>query len=213
MIEPAGGSGRELLAAAAAVASAAGLLAYGIWRLGVKSQRPRRLPNAEIPGMPYEPVTFRSADSRLHGWLLRPPGEHPQPVVVVAHGWSSNRSRVLRYAEPLVTAGYAVFLFDARSHGESDGIDVPSCFSFRDDVKAAVATVRAMPGIDPERIAVLGHSLGGFGALLAYAEGMPVRAVVTDSTPLRLDTMARAELTKRGLPHFPLAPLLTRCLS
>lgn len=193
------------------------LLAALVWRIGARSQNPRKLTNGEAPDVDtqWQSLSFTSDSSKLEGWLLQPaPGTAAAspgsliPLVVVAHGWGSNRTRVLRYARPLYEAGFAVFMYDSRSHGDSESIKAPSAFMFRDDVMAAVETARQLPGIDPDKIAVLGHSLGGFGALLALDKGMEVCAVVTDSMPVRFETMMRAELKRKKIPAFPLAYLI-----
>lgn len=180
-----------------------------IWKIGVASQKPRWLPNVQKPSRTYRDVEFDSDGSLLKGWLLIPEnGRQSHPTVIVVHGWGSNRSRVLRYAEPLVDRGYAVLVFDVRCHGDSEKIPAASAFMFRDDVAAAVAYMRGRPEIDSDRIAVLGHSLGGFGALLALGDGMRVRAIVTDATPVRFETMLKAELARRRMPLFPLSSFI-----
>lgn len=187
-------------------------LAAVIWSIGAKSQRPRKLASKAEPDeeTEWQPVVFTSGGSRMEGWLLQPaagsaPQNEPPPVVIVAHGWGSNRSRVMRYAKPLYESGYAVFLYDARSHGNSDSIKAPSAFMFRDDALAAIDAVKSLPGLDRDRMAVLGHSLGGFGSLLALALGAPLRAVITDSMPATFDTMLKSELKRKKMPVFPLA--------
>ncbi|MGO4371771.1 alpha/beta hydrolase [Paenibacillus sp. MCAF20] len=186
--------------------------AYVIWSIGAKSQQPRKLANVESPDVAtkWQPLSFVSGGSRIEGWLLQPTtlsksGEAGLPVVIVAHGWGSNRTRVLRYTRPLYEAGFAVFMYDARSHGNSESINAPSALMFRDDMLAAIAAAKGTPGLDAERVAVLGHSLGGFGALLALDHGADVSAVVTDSMPVRFDTMLKAELRRKKMPIFPLA--------
>lgn len=193
------------------------LLAALVWQMGARSQKPRKLLNADAPDVDteWQSFSFSSDGSKLEAWLLQPApvtlAANPSdllPLVVVAHGWGSNRTRVLRYARPLYEAGFAVFMYDARSHGDSESITAPSAFMFRADVIAAVETARRLPGIDPDKIAVLGHSLGGFGSLLALDNGMEVCAVVTDSMPVRFETMMRAELKRKKIPAFPLAFLI-----
>ncbi|GKU80420.1 alpha/beta hydrolase [Paenibacillus sp. L3-i20] len=186
-----------------------------IWWMGAQSQQPRKVPNEREPEIAAEwnPLVFESSGLTIEGWLIRPSNLNNDtrgltPLVVVAHGWGSNRSRVLRYAKPLYESGYAVLMFDARSHGESESIKAPSALMFRDDVIAAVKEARKLTGIDPQRIAVLGHSMGGFGALLAMAEGLRVNAIITDSMPVHFDTMMEAELKRKKLPLFPLAYLI-----
>lgn len=200
-----------VIGAAAACAAAGG----GTWLLGAKTQRPRRRPIEQLPRAPYEPVMFESEGVPMAGWAIRPEADGSdadgqRPVVVIAHGWGSNRSRVLRYAHPLVEAGYAVFVYDARCHGESGSVKAPTGLMFAADVAAAVAAAAKQPGFDAANMAVLGHSMGGLGALLAYADGLPVRAVITDNAPLTLETILRSELRRRKLPRFPLDRIIPR---
>lgn len=182
-----------------------------VWMLAVKSQSPARKPMLRQPAHKYEEVSFKGT-AQLYGWLIWPPTrtERPCPAIIVSHGWGSNRSRVLRYADRLAEEGYAVFVYDVTSHGASEGVKAPSALLFRDDLKAAVQYLRSRDDIDAEHIGVLGHSLGGFGALLALDEGLPVRAIVTDSMPSHPLMMVSAELKRHKLPSFPLAVLIPR---
>ncbi len=195
------------------------LAAAFIWLIGVKSQQPKRLPNDGQPGagssFERRDFAFESGGSRLEGWLLLPAPDREgdaakPPLVIIAHGWGSNRARVLRYTERLIRQGYAVMMYDARSHGDSESIKAPSAFMFRDDIIAAVAYSRKLEDIDSTRIALLGHSMGGFGALLALAQGLKVNAIVTDSMPVQFETMLRAELKRKKLPLFPLMQCIPR---
>ena len=45
------------------------------------------------------------------------------------------------------------------------------------------------PGVDPDRIAVVGHSLGGWAAILAAAADQRLRAVVTCGAPAQLGAL------------------------
>jgi pimeloyl-ACP methyl ester carboxylesterase len=184
----------------------------GLYVITAKAQQPKLLPNTNEPDVPYETVQWFSGGRIVHGWLMQHSASEPSPAIVVAHGWGSNRSRVLRYAIPLYEAGYTVLLYDARSHGESGVDPAPSGFMFRDDLLAALTWLHKRPEIDPSRIGVIGHSLGGFGAVLALDAGAPIAALVTDSMPVRFATMIAAELRRRKLPTFPLAHLIPRIM-
>lgn len=182
-----------------------------IWMLAVKSQSPSRKPLLRKPAHAFEEVSFKGT-AQLYGWLIWPSAAREQrsPAIIVSHGWGSNRSRVLRYADRLAEEGYAVLVYDVTSHGESEGVKAPSALLFRDDLKAAVQYLRSREDIDADHIGVLGHSLGGFGALLALDEGLPVRAIVTDSMPAHPLMMVSAELKRHKLPSFMLAGLIPR---
>ncbi|WP_186785863.1 alpha/beta hydrolase [Paenibacillus agilis] len=191
------------------------LFFFVIWRLSVKSQSPRRMPIEVQPTGKFESIEFQGS-AWLRGWLLWPtdeqqePSSQPLPVIIISHGWASNRSRVLRYVEPFRAAGHAVIVYDVTSHGESGAVKAPSALLFRDDLLAAVRYAHTRPELDAARIGIIGHSLGGFGAMLALDEGLEVQAIVTDSMPANPFTMITAELKRRGLPIFPLAQLVPR---
>ena len=133
-----------------------------------------------------------------------------RPAVVVAHGWGSNRTRMLRYALPLHAAGYSVLVYDARGHGDSGAIRAPNGLQFRDDLISALEWLRRQPGVDGGRIGVLGHSLGGYAGVLALETNAPIAALVTDAMPVRFATMVEAELRRRRLPKHPLRWLIMR---
>ena len=47
------------------------------------------------------------------------------------------------------------------------------------DLRATVEYVAALPGIDPERLVLVGHSTGGFASLILASQGLPgVRGVI-----------------------------------
>lgn len=190
-----------------------GSMTAALYGLTVKAQKPRVCPNEVLPSVPYEDVTWQSQGKTVKGWLLRqsddaPGQQSPAPVIVVAHGWGSNRSRVLRYALPLYQEGYTILMYDARSHGESDSYRTPSGLQFRDDLLAALEWLRGRKNSGTGRIGVIGHSLGAFGAVLALGEGANIDALVTDSMPVRFRSMVGSELRRRGLPQFPLSLLI-----
>jgi len=190
-----------------------------VWNTAVKAQTPKRIPVERKPDMPYQDIEFVSDGLNIQGWFIPAKiEEHQQPttstqrapLIIIAHGWGSNRSRVLRYMEPLWQAGYAILMYDARSHGHSDPIEAPSAYTFRDDILAAMDYALDIPEIDPERIGVLGHSMGGLGTILSLPYGLPVRAVITDSMPAQFESVLEAEFKRRGLPLFPMANIIPR---
>lgn len=192
----------------------------GVWLLCIKGQTPQRV-TGKTPDVPYEEVTFISNKATLKGWFIPAPnhrdievnnGEFRSPLIILAHGWSSSKSRMLRYVMPLHQAGYALLLFDSRSHGESDGIKAPSAKSFREDVIAAVKYAKTRKEIDPERIGILGHSFGAFGTLFALKNDIGVKAVVTDSMPVRFRTIMEVSLSQYKLPYYPLGPILMKLM-
>jgi carboxymethylenebutenolidase len=85
------------------------------------------------------------------------------------------------------SASQAPFMQDVlRREEESKGKDARQHLQFvllttdqLDDVMAALAFLKTVPGIDPQRVAVAGHSFGGSLTLLAAERDSTLRAAVT----------------------------------
>lgn len=188
------------------------VIVVGVYVLGAKSQRPKRKPITSTPNIPYEDVQWHSQGDEIRGWFIpanKEQQEETTPLLIIAHGWGSNRVSMLRYVSTLHAEGYALLLYDARSHGESAGIPATSGLSMRDDLLSALDYAEARNEIDPRRIGVLGHSLGAFASALALAHAdHRIRAVVTDAMPARTQTMMQSELRKHRIPQFPLVHIL-----
>jgi pimeloyl-ACP methyl ester carboxylesterase len=80
----------------------------------------------------------------------------------------------------LVKHGYGALLYDLRGHGESQGDR--RAFGWEDvgDVGAALAFLSKREEVDPDRIGILGFSVGGQVALRAAAEYSQIRAIIAD---------------------------------
>jgi fermentation-respiration switch protein FrsA (DUF1100 family) len=77
------------------------------------------------------------------------------PCVVMGHGFTGTRDLGLAsYASKFASAGIVAFTFDYRHFGTSGG-EPRQLLSVReqlDDWRAAIAFVRQLPEVDPERI-------------------------------------------------------------
>jgi pimeloyl-ACP methyl ester carboxylesterase len=120
--------------------------------------------------------TVPSAGLDLLGILHRPAGPGPHPAVVVLHGFPGNE-RNFDLAHALRRAGYASLVFHYRGAWGSPGTF--SWANVRDDAVAAVAALRGQDFLDPSRIALAGHSMGGFVALHTAAADPGVAAVAS----------------------------------
>jgi uncharacterized protein len=102
-------------------------------------------------------------------------------VIVMAHGMSgTRRDRLGAFAERFAAAGFAALVFDHRGFGDSDG--EPDLFEPArqlEDWRAAIAFGRSLPGIDGERVATFGSSMGGGNALAAAAGDKRIAAAIS----------------------------------
>jgi len=165
--------------------------------------------------MDREDLEFSCGAERCAAWLYPAAGgAAAAPVVVMAHGLSGTRRDGLGpFAARFAEAGIAALLFDHRGFGDSGG--EPDRFEPArqlDDWRAAIACARSLPGIDPERVATFGSSMGGGNALAAAADDPRVAAAVSQvpfldmwrqahrSSPLVSARMLLAALRGRHLP-------------
>ena len=132
----------------------------------------------------YRDVRFLSSDGvSLSGWYI--PSETGAAVVLL-HGAGSSRSSVLDHAVVLARHGYGVLLYDARGHGRSDGRAMDFGWYGDEDVAGAVAFLAAQRGVDDDRIAAVGMSMGGEQAIGAAAANERIQAVVAEGATNRV---------------------------
>ncbi|MFJ7205176.1 alpha/beta hydrolase family protein [Streptomyces sp. NPDC098789] len=139
-------------------------------------------------------------DQVIDFYAPRTPGPGPAPLVVVLHGgaWRApyDRHHITPFADFLARRGFAVANVEYRrgsslphqsaSPGSGDGPVAGRWPETFDDVAAALDALpalvaSALPGIDPRRMVITGHSAGGHLALWAAA-----RHVLPAGSPWRL---------------------------
>ncbi len=112
-------------------------------------------------------------DFPLPGTLSLPNGAGPFPAVILLSGsGSTDRDETVSVNKPfrdlawgLATQGIAVLRFDERTfvHGRNlDLVNFTIDQEYTEDTLAALELLRSTDGIDPERIYIAGHSLGGY---------------------------------------------------
>lgn len=114
---------------------------------------------------------------RLLGGLYLAAGETPRPTVLLLHGVPGlEQNRDLAYA--LRDAGLNCLFFHYRGCWGSAG--AYSLAGQLEDTLAAAAWARTHPAVDPERLALIGYSFGGYTALAAAAAdpGFKAAAVI-----------------------------------
>lgn len=102
----------------------------------------------------------------LHGWMVGDPEE--LPVVVYSHGNAGNISGRVEIAGEIAEQGAAVFLYDYRGYGRSEG--EPSEPGIYDDGESVVYYLRQQLNVPEERMIFYGRSLGGAVAARQSAE-------------------------------------------
>ncbi|MEJ0021659.1 MAG: alpha/beta fold hydrolase [Candidatus Doudnabacteria bacterium] len=108
----------------------------------------------------------------LTGTMTMPRGTNEVNIVLLLHGWKSNRqgARNSMLATKLAQEGIGSLSFDFRGHGDSEGdIRQISVSTEAEDVAAACAYLVTNPRVNPRGIGIVGASIGASAALLAMA--------------------------------------------
>jgi len=128
-------------------------------------------------------VTFDSDGHRLVGVLYLARGAEPKPTALLLHG-CPGLEKNLDLAVRLRDRGWNALLFHYRgcwgSPGRYDLRTVPR------DVTAAIGYLAGCPRVDPGRIAAVGHSMGGWAAIMTASREPRLRAVAVYGAAARL---------------------------
>lgn len=145
--------------------------------------------------LPFEEVRFAATDGvSLHGWYL--PGDPGRPLVLFCHGNAGNISHRLETLRMLRRMGLAVFIFDYRGYGLSEG--EPSEAGTYADARGALAWLRQR-GWTPPRLIYCGESLGAAVAVQLAVETPPAALVLEAPFP---------SIAAMGRHHNPILYLL-----
>jgi dienelactone hydrolase len=146
-------------------------IAYLAFALVALSVLPAR---ASSPGTKIEFVSLdKSQPYRLSGTLYLPDNvSGPSPAVVLVHGTSGINVVGKLYRDPVLDAGIAVFEVDFKTGIFTGPMDRPQIDTFLPMAYAALKELRKNPAIDPNRIGIVGFSMGG---------GVTVRTAIDDN--------------------------------
>jgi uncharacterized protein len=133
-------------------------------------------------------VSYRSEGWKIYALMTIPHGEKPLtgfPLVIFNHGYIPpaeyrTTERYVAYQDAFARNGYIVIKSDYRGHGSSEGQAEPvyGSAAYVVDVLNALASARRHPDVDPNRIGMWGHSMGGYITLRAMVVDPGIKAGV-----------------------------------
>lgn len=131
-------------------------------------------------------VTIPSDGLKLSGVLQVPEqraANERRPAIIVLHGFGSNKDdgMVMLASRLFERLGYVVLRFDMRGCGQSEGQRARViCLEQVADTRNAISFLQTRPEVQPDAIAVMGHSFGA--AVAVYTAGVDERVAACISS-------------------------------
>jgi len=131
---------------------------------------------------------YLSQGLKIYGLLTVPNGDPPPggwPAIVFNHGYIPpnqyiTTERYIAYVDYLARAGYIVYKIDYRGNGNSDGIARGAYGDpgYTTDVLNAISSLQKFPQVNPQKIGMWGHSMGGYLTLRAMVISKAIKVGV-----------------------------------
>ncbi|KAF6258426.1 Alpha/Beta hydrolase protein [Scenedesmus sp. NREL 46B-D3] len=152
-------------------------------------------------------LQFPCQSIKCTGWLYVPKavaGSSKPPVIVMGHGLGGDKTHLQHYAMQYVSAGFAVFSFDYRFWGDSDG-EPRRWIAPQKQVEDWLSAVQFVQtdlssSVDSSRLSLWGTSFGG-GHVITIASklGRHIKAVVSQVPHLDSRLASSLNLLNRGV--------------
>ena len=168
-----------------------------LFPMSILAERQKLYPGSDIviedtldPGANYARyyASYLSEGLKIYALLTVPNGEMPPggwPAIVFNHGYIPpdvyrTTERYIAYVDSLARHGYVVFRIDYRGNDRSEGLPTGAYGDpgYTSDVLNAVASLERFPQVNPQRIGMWGHSMGGFLTLRAMVISHDIKAGV-----------------------------------
>jgi predicted dienelactone hydrolase len=120
----------------------------------------------------------------LHGQAARDAAraDGPFPLVIISHGYPGNRMLMSHLGENLASKGYVVASIDHTDSTYADKVAFGSTLYNR-PLDTAFVIDALKDHADTSRVAIIGYSMGGYGALISGGAELAEAAMAEDVVP------------------------------
>ena len=164
----------------------------------------------------FEQVSFIGEDGlTLPGWYMASSNKtsiknnNNDKAILLVHGRGADRTEGMRYAKPLIEAGYNVLAFDMRHPRQNPSIISTMGFHEKKDVIAALNFLEKEKNI--KDIGLMGFSMGAAAGIIVMAKDQRVKVgVFSGGYAHGMDVLSEQAKRIHGLPRYPLMPIVEK---
>lgn len=167
---------------------------------GVDNPKPK---NQVLPILEYKSIKIKS-NREIEGWLID--NHSSKGTVILYHGYSGDKSKLLENASIFHQLGYSVFLIDFMGSGGSEGYQTTIGYYEAEQVRD---TYNYILNSGESKIYLFGTSMGAVAMLKAIHDYQfnPSAIIIECPFGSMLETVS-ARFNEMNVPAFPMANLL-----
>ena len=176
-----------------------GIEKVGVVLSGISNPKPQ---NDSVPHVAYETIKL-GIERKLEAWLLK--ADSSQGTVLAFHGYSGNKSSLVKQSEIIRDLGWNVLIVDFYGCGNSDGyettigvkeaIDVKTCFDYVDSTSE-------------QPIILYGVSMGAAAIMKAVSEkNVEPNKIILECPFGNMRSAVAARVSAMGAPTIPFTDL------
>ena len=150
----------------------------------------------DFPGLQVQSYDFKAkAGHELKGFFYYYADPIPGRLVVFDHGMGNGHRAYMREIERLARAGFLVYTYDHTGCMGSGGENTGGFAQSLNDLDQCLNALKAEPALADRKIAVMGHSWGGFSTMNICALHPEITHVVSMSGFVSVELMLQQVIT------------------
>ncbi|MBN2432483.1 MAG: alpha/beta fold hydrolase [Acidobacteria bacterium] len=175
---------------------------------------PERASEVVSPGdyhLAAEDVSWSGAGGEpIEGWYFR--SSNLAPLIIICHGYGSDRSNNLGLAARLKESGFNVLLFNLRGHGTASQKHTTLGWKESQDLRGSMDMLIQRPEVDFRRIGLYGVDIGAYAAMHASRDNPNIKALALDSVFHTIDDFIAIKVKQTlGIKTSVISYLVTLC--
>jgi len=136
----------------------------------------------------FHKIDFMDHKTQLSGTLITPKGDYNKVVIIAPGSGRDTRNCHYILAETLLKKGIAIYRYDDRGVGKSEGRYKKNVKINIRDLNHAFENLKKIDFLKSKKIGIIGHSIGGYAAINTYQKRLGVDFLILMSTPIEQDS-------------------------